>query len=210
MNFEDKIHRVHNENFIMASHGDILKYIEDRNSYSALQTEIVQVKNQDIFKEILELTTKYKIFAIDTEHETASNKKVDKAIVEKRKLIVKGFDETLKQGVIKNELVQKFKEIGKLDGNPFILKPTDDKPPAAILVYFKPESASEAIEKFNGKEMMEIGATSLQVGLKNVSSKSLETQVAKQKVALLQISFPNGKCFLLNYRLNLPKVTRAN
>ena len=194
----------------MVSHVEILKYIKDRNSYSASQTEIVQVKNQDIFKEILELTTKYKILAIDTEHETASNKKVDKAIIEKRKLIVKGFDETLKQGVIKNELVQKFKEIGKLDGNPFILKPTDDKPPAAILVYFKPQSASEAIEKFNGKEMIEIGAKTLQVALKNVSSKSLETQVAKQKVALLQISFPNGKCFLLNYRLNLPKVTRGN
>ena len=193
----------------MASHGEILKYIEDRNSYSASQTEIVQVKNQDIFKEILKLTTEYKIFAIDTEHETTSNKKVDKAIVEKRKLIVKGFDEALKQGVIKNELVQKFKEIGKLDGNPFILKPTDDKPPAAILVYFKPESASEAIEKFNGKEMMEIGAKSLQVELKKVSSKSLEP-VAKQEVALLQISFPNGKCFLLNHRLNLPKVTRGN
>ena len=197
----------------MESHDEkrqILKYIEDRNSYFAPKTEIVQVKNQDTFKEILELTTEYKIFAIDTEHETTSHKKVDKAIVEKRKLIVKGFDETLKQGVLKNELVQQFKKIGKLDGNPFILKPTDNKPPAAIIVYFKPESASEAIEKLNGKEMMGIGATSLQVALKNVSSKSLETQVAKQDVALLQISFPNGKCFLLNHRLNLPKVTRGN
>ena len=188
----------------------ILKYIEDRNSYSAPQTETVQVKNQDIFQQILELTMEYKFLAIDTEQETTSQKKVDKPTVEKRRLLVKGFDETLEQGVIKNELVQKFKEIGKLDGNPFYMEARDDKPPAATLAYGKPESASEAIEKFNGKEMMEIGATSLQVGLKNVSSKSLETQVAKQKVALLQISFPNGKCFLLNYRLNLPKVTRAN
>ena len=123
---------------------------------------------------------------------------------------VRGFDETLKEGVIKTELVQKFKEIGKLDGNPFYMDARHGKPPAATLAYGKPESALEAIEKFNGKEMMEIGAKTLQVALKNVSSKSVETQVAKQKVALLQISFPNGKCFLLNYRLNLPKVTRGN
>ena len=197
----------------MGSHDEkrqIHKYIEDRNSYSAPQTETVQVKNQDIFQEILELTTEYKFLAIDTEQETTSQKKVDKPTVEKRRLLVKGFDETLEQGVIKNELVQKFKEIGKLDGNPFYMEARDDKPPAATLAYGKPESASEAIEKFNGKEMMEIGATSLQVALKNVSSKSLETPVAKQKVALLQISFPNGKCFLLNHRLNLPKVTRGN
>ena len=192
----------------MVSHVEILKYIKDRNSYSASQTEIVQVKNQDIFKEILELTTKYKILAIDTEHETASNKKVDKAIIEKRKLIVKGFDENLKQGVIKNELVQKFKEIGKLDGNPFYMDARHGKPPAATLAYGKPESASEAIEKFNGEEMMEIGAKSLQVELKKASSKALEA--LKQDVALLQISFPNGKCFLLNHRLNLPKVTKGN
>ena len=196
----------------MESHDEkrqILKYIEDRNSYSASQTETVQVKNQDIFQEILELTTEYKILAIDTEHETTSQKKVDKPTVQKRKLIVKGFDETLEQGVIKKELVQKFKEIGKLEGNPFYMQATDDKPPAATLVYGKPESASEAIEKFNGKEMMEIGAKSLQVELKKVSAKILEP-VAKQDVALLQISFPNGKCFLLNHRLNLPKVTRGN
>ena len=197
----------------MASHDEksqILEYIQDRISYSASQTEVVQVKNQEIFKEILELTTKYKILAIDTEHETTSHKKVDKPTVEKRKLIVKGFDESLKQGVIKDKLVQKFKEIGKLDGNPFILKATEDKPSAAILVYFKPESASEAIEKFNGKEMIEIGTTSLQVELKKMSSKSMEPQVAKQNVALLQISFPNGKCFLISHRLNLPKVTKGN
>ena len=197
----------------MGSHDEkrqIHKYIEDRNSYSAPQTETVQVKNQDIFQEILELTTEYKFLAIDTEQETTSQKKVDKPTVEKRRLLVKGFDETLEQGVIKNELVQKFKKIGKLDGNPFYMEARDDKPPAATLAYGKPESASEAIEKFNGKEMMEIGATSLQVALKNVSSKSLETPVAKQKVALLQISFPNGKCFLINHRLNLPKVTRGN
>ena len=80
----------------MASYDEksqILKYIEDRNSYSASQTEIVQVKNQDIFKEILELSTEYNIFSIDTEHETTSHKKVDRPTVEKRKLIVKGFDE---------------------------------------------------------------------------------------------------------------------
>ena len=186
----------------------ILKYIEDRNSYSAPQTETVQVKNQDIFQQILELTMEYKFLAIDTEQETTSQKKVDKPTVEKRRLLVKGFDETLEQGVIKNELVQKFKEIGKLDGNPFYMEARDDKPPAATLAYRKPESASEAIEKFNGKEMMEIGAKSLQVELKKASSKSLEA--VKQDVALLQISFPNGKCFLLNHRLNLPKVTRGN
>jgi hypothetical protein len=124
-------------------------------------------------------------------------------------LLVKGFDETLEQGVIKNELVQKFKEIGKLDGNPFYMEARDDKPPAATLAYGKPESASEAIEKFNGKEMMEIGAKSLRVELRKASSKSLKS-VAKQDVALMQISFPNGKCFLLNHRLNLPKVTKGN
>ena len=187
----------------------ILKYIEDRNSYSASQTETIQVKNQDVFQEILELATEYKFLAIDTEQETTSQKKVDKPTVEKRRLLVKGFDETLAQGVIKNELVQKFKEIGKLDGNPFYMAARDDKPPAATIAYGKPESASEAIEKFNGKEMMEIGAKSLQVELKKASSKSLEP-VVKQDVALLQISFPNGKCFLLNHRLNLPKVTRGN
>ena len=196
----------------MESHDEkrqILKYIEDRNSYSASQTETVQVKNQDIFQEILELTTEYKILAIDTEHETTSQKKVDKPTVEKRKLLVKGFDETLEQRVIEKELRQKFKEIGKLQGNPFYMQAKDGKPPAATIVYGKPESASEAIEKFNGKEMMEIGAKSLQVELKKVSAKILEP-VAKQDVALLQISFPNGKCFLLNHRLNLPKVTRGN
>ena len=187
----------------------ILKYIEDRNSYSAPQTETVQVKNQDIFQEILELTTEYKFLAIDTEQETTSQKKVDKPTVEKRRLLVKGFDETLEQGVIKNELVQKFKEIGKLDGNPFYMEARDDKPPAATLAYGKPESASEAIEKFNGKEMTEIGAKSLRVELRKASSKSLKS-VAKQDVALMQISFPNGKCFLLDHRLNLPKVTRGN
>ena len=186
----------------------ILKYIEDRNSYSAPKTETVQVKNQDIFQEILELTTEYKFLAIDTEQETTSQKKVDKQTVEKRKLLVKGFDEKLEQGVIKNELVQKFKEIGKLDGNPFYMEARDNKRPAATLAYKKPEYASEAIEKFNGKEMMEIGAKSLQVELKKASSKSLEA--VKQDVALLQISFPNGKCFLLNHRLNLPKVTSGN
>ena len=196
----------------MGSHDEkrqIHKYIEDRNSYSAPQTETVQVKNQDIFQEILELTTEYKFLAIDTEQETTSQKKVDKPTVEKRRLLVKGFDETLEQGVIKNKLVQKFKEIGKLDGNPFYMEARDDKPPAATLAYGKPESASEAIEKFNGKEMMEIGAKSLLVELRKASSKSLES-VAKQDVALLQISFPNGKCFLLNHHLNLPKVTRGN
>ena len=196
----------------MGSHDEkrqIHKYIEDRNSYSAPQTETVQVKNQDIFQEILELTTEYKFLAIDTEQETTSQKKVDKPTVEKRRLLVKGFDETLEQGVIKNELVRKFKEIGKLDGNPFYMEARDDKPPAATLAYGKPESASEAIEKFNGKEMMEIGAKSLLVELRKASSKSLES-VAKQDVALLQISFPNGKCFLLNHDLNLPKVTRGN
>ena len=196
----------------MGSHDEkrqIHKYIEDRNSYSAPQTETVQVKNQDIFQEILELTTEYKFLAIDTEQETTSQKKVDKPTVEKRRLLVKGFDETLEQGVIKNELVQKFKKIGKLDGNPFYMEARDDKPPAATLAYGKPESASEAIEKFNGKEMMEIGAKSLLVELRKASSKSLES-VAKQDVALLQISFPNGKCFLLNHDLNLPKVTRGN
>ena len=187
----------------------ILKYIEDRNSYSAPQTETVQVKNQDIFQQILELTMEYKFLAIDTEQETTSQKKVDKPTVEKRRLLVKGFDETLEQGVIKNELVQKFKEIGKLDGNPFYMEARDDKPPAATLAYGKPESASEAIEKFNGKEMMEIGAKSLRVELRKASSKSLKS-VAKQDVALMQISFPNGKCFLLDHRLNLPKVTRGN
>ena len=195
----------------MGSHDEkrqILKYIEDRNSYSASQTETVQVENQDIFQEILELTTEYKFLAIDTEHEPTSQKKVDKSTVEQRKLRVRGFDETLKEGVIKNELVQKFKEIGKLDGNPFYMDARHGKPPAATLAYGKPESASEAIEKFNGKEMMEIGAKSLQVELKKASSKSLEA--LKQDVALLQISFPNGKCFLLNHRLNLPKVTKGN
>ena len=187
----------------------ILKYIEDRNSYSAPQTETVQVKNQDIFQQILELTMEYKFLAIDTEQETTSQKKVDKPTIEKRRLLVKGFDETLEQGVIKNELVQKFKEIGKLDGNPFYMEARDDKPPAAILAYGKPESASEAIEKFNGKEMTEIGAKSLRVELRKASSKSLKS-VAKQDVALMQISFPNGKCFLLDHRLNLPKVTRGN
>jgi len=190
----------------MGSHDEkrqILKYIEDRNSYSASQTETVQVENQDIFQEILELTTEYKFLAIDTEHEPTSQKKVDKSTVEQRNLRVRGFDETLKEGVVKNELVQKFKEIGKLDGNPKYMDTRHGKPPAATLAYGKPESALEAIEKFNGKEMMEIGAKSLQVELKKAPSKSLEA--VKQYVALLQISFPNGKCFLLNHRLNLPK-----
>ena len=194
----------------MGSHDEkrqIHKYIEDRNSYSASKTETIQVKNQDIFQEILELTTEYKFLAIDTEHEPTSQK-VDKSTVEQRKLRVRGFDETLKEGVIKNELVQKFKEIGKLDGNPFYMDARHGKPPAATLAYGKPESASEAIEKFNGEEMMEIGAKSLQVELKKASSKALEA--LKQDVALLQISFPNGKCFLLNHRLNLPKVTKGN
>ena len=67
----------------MGSHDEkrqIHKYIEDRNSYSASQTETVQVKNQDIFQEILELTTEYKFLAIDTEHEPMK-KKVDKSTV---------------------------------------------------------------------------------------------------------------------------------
>ena len=91
----------------MGSHDEkrqILKYIVDRNSYSASQTETVQVKNQDIFQEILELTTEYKFLAIDTEQETTSQKKVDKPAVQKRKLIVKGFDETLEQEVVKKDL----------------------------------------------------------------------------------------------------------
>ena len=74
-----------------------VKYIHDRATYDAQEAKTVQVVDQNTFEEILDLAKKYKILAIDTEHEVKDGKKTDKQTEEKRKIIVRGFDETLKR-----------------------------------------------------------------------------------------------------------------
>lgn len=172
---------------------EIVKYIEDRKTFDAPKAKTVQVAEYDTFEEILDLAKKYKFLAFDTEHEVADSKP-DIQTDEKRKLIVKGFDESLNTGKIKEILVEKFKTIGKLDGN---ISVKEQKPVAAFFAFKEPESASRAVEEFNEKVISELGENPILVHLKQ--------KKVRLAIALLQISFPNGQCYLLNYRLDFPK-----
>ena len=148
---------------------NIEKYIEDRKTYKSPETKTVQVRNKEELRHIQDLAKKYKILAIDIEHE--SKLPADNASKQQRKLIIKNFDENIGNEGVKNILRQEFEKFGTIDGKIDVVSKKEEKPAQAYLAFSKPEDAVKASMELNGREFPEIGATSLQVELKKFTPK---------------------------------------